>query len=75
LLVFWGRGIGGVLLSRADFLAPVLSVRVTRGDVELEDEFELLMQKSLVSFGSGETVEAIDHAIVLEAMQRIQCGG
>lgn len=72
--MFWGRGIGGVLLSLADFLAPVLSVRVTRGVVELEDEFELFMQLSLVSLSSGEAVEVIDHRIVLEEMRRIQCG-
>jgi len=46
LLVFWGRGIGEVLLSLGDLRATALSLRVTRG-VGMEDELELLMQLSV----------------------------
>jgi hypothetical protein len=33
-----------VLLSLGDFRAPTFSLSVARGDVGLEDEFELFMQ-------------------------------
>jgi hypothetical protein len=59
LPVFWGRVRAGVLISLGDFRAPVLSLRVTRGDVGLEEEFELFMQLSLVSLISGEALESI----------------
>jgi hypothetical protein len=42
LLCACGRG--GVLLSLADFRAPIFSLSVARGDVGLEGEFELFMQ-------------------------------
>jgi hypothetical protein len=44
LLVFCGRGTGGVLLSLGDFLTPAFSLSVARDDVGLEDDFELSMQ-------------------------------
>lgn len=44
LALLCGFGRGGVLLSLADFRAATLSLSVTRDGVELEDEFELLMQ-------------------------------
>ena len=50
LLVFCGRGTGGVLLSLGDFLTPAFSLSVARGDVGLEDEFELSMQLLCTSF-------------------------
>jgi hypothetical protein len=44
LLAFFAAGDGGVLLSLGDFRAPAFSLRVTRGDVGLDEEFELFMQ-------------------------------
>ena len=44
LVVAWGRGAGTVLLSLGDFRAPIFNFSVARGDVGLEDEFELFMQ-------------------------------
>jgi hypothetical protein len=62
------------LLSLGVFRAPVLSLRVTRGDVGMKSEFDLFMQGICVSLGSGEVAEAIDQRIVREVMRRIQCG-
>jgi hypothetical protein len=42
-LLLCGFG-GGDLFSIADFRAPTFSLRVTRDDVGLDDEFELFMQ-------------------------------
>lgn len=42
LLCGWGGGV--CLLSLVDLRAPAFSLSVTRGDVGLEDEFELFMQ-------------------------------
>jgi hypothetical protein len=67
LLVFWGGGIGEVLLSLGDLRATVLSLRVTRGDVGMEDELDLFMQLS-VSPQVVAKLDAVDHAIVLEVM-------
>ena len=47
LLVFWAGGIGEVLLSLGDLRAAVLSLRVTRGTVGMEDGLELFMQLSV----------------------------
>ena len=47
LLVFGGRRIGEVLLSLGDLCATALSLRVTRGDVGMEDELGLFMQLSV----------------------------
>ena len=44
LVVFCGGGVGAVLRSLDDFRASAFSLSVTRGDVGLEDEFELFMQ-------------------------------
>jgi hypothetical protein len=49
--MFCGRGIGAVLLSLGDFRASTLSLSVTRGDLGLEDEFELFMQLLGTYFG------------------------
>lgn len=51
LVVFCGRGVGTVLLSLGDFRAPAFSFSVKRGDVGLEDEFELFMQLLGTYFG------------------------
>ena len=51
LAMFCGRGIGAVLLSLGDFRASTLSLSVTRGDLGLEDEFELFMQFLGTYFG------------------------
>jgi hypothetical protein len=37
--------------SRGDFRAPIFSLRVTRGDVGLEEELELFMQLLDTYFG------------------------
>jgi len=42
-VAFRGRGVGVVLLSLGDFRAPIFNLSVARGDVGLEDEFELFM--------------------------------
>jgi hypothetical protein len=52
LLLLFGCGGGGVLLSRGDFRAPTLSVSVAREEVGLEGECELFMQLSVAPFGS-----------------------
>jgi hypothetical protein len=44
LLLSLGLGVGGVLLSLGDLRAPAFNLRVARGDVGLEEEFELFMQ-------------------------------
>ena len=44
MLALFAAGVGGVLLSLGDFRAPAFSLRVTRGDVGLDEEFELFMQ-------------------------------
>jgi hypothetical protein len=44
LLCGCGCETDGALLSLGDFRAPTFSLSVTRGDVGLEDEFELFMQ-------------------------------
>jgi hypothetical protein len=41
----------GVLISLGDFRAPIFSLSVARGDVGLEDEFELFMQLFGTYFG------------------------
>jgi hypothetical protein len=46
LALLCGLGMGGVLLSLADFRNPTLSLSVTRGDGG-EGEFELFMQSCL----------------------------
>jgi hypothetical protein len=46
LMLSFGLGVGDVLLSLGDFRAPDFSLRVARGDVELEGEVELFMQLS-----------------------------
>jgi hypothetical protein len=46
-----GCGRVGVLISLGDFRAPIFSLSVARGDVGLEDEFELLMQLFGTYFG------------------------
>ena len=62
-----GRGIGEVLTSLGDLRATALSLRVTRGDVGMEDELGLFMQLS-VSPQVVAKLDAVDHAIVLEVM-------
>jgi hypothetical protein len=65
LLAFFAAGVGGVLLSLGDFRAPTFSLRVTRGDAGLDEEFELFMQ--LFGTYSGCYVElgiGLDHRIV-----------
>jgi hypothetical protein len=44
LAVFCGRDMGAVFVSLGDFRAPIFNLSVARGDVGLEDEFELFMQ-------------------------------
>jgi hypothetical protein len=44
LLLSCGREMEAVLLSLGDFRAPILNLSVARGDVGLDDEFELFMQ-------------------------------
>jgi hypothetical protein len=51
LLLSCGRAMGAVLLSLGDFRAPIVNLSVARGDVGLEDEFELFMQLLGTCFG------------------------
>ncbi len=44
LVVFFGCGVGAVLLSLGDFGASIFSLSMTRVDLVLKDEFELFMQ-------------------------------
>lgn len=47
LLLLLGRGTDGALISLSDLRLPGFSVRMARGALALEEEFELFMQVSI----------------------------